>query len=256
MTERFRDYDPFAWLYANYWGGSFHDQAPAVLDRLLLRKLPPPARILDLCCGDGRLTRVLDSRGYKMQGLDGSDEMLGHARKAAPHIPFHLGDARTFTLPGRFDAVISTFDSLNHVMTLRGLRQVFRSVFQILEVGGFFAFDLNREKAYTDLWTNMAGTVDTSAVSLARGDFNRRTGLAICDITLFRKQDGHWVRSDFTLKQKHHAHEDVMSALERTGFSPVASFDAQGDLGMRGAIGEQRTFYLARKPVGGNNRRL
>jgi ubiquinone/menaquinone biosynthesis C-methylase UbiE len=96
--ERYSDYDPFAWLYTNYWGDEFHRQAMPVLERLLLNRVPPPAAILDLCCGDGRITTALARRGYQMTGLDGSEEMLTYARARGPKIPFLLGDARAFEL--------------------------------------------------------------------------------------------------------------------------------------------------------------
>jgi len=123
--KRFRDYDPFAWLYANYWGHDYHDQILPVLDKLVLGSLPRRAQILDLCCGDGRLVRKLTRRGYRMTGLDGSELLLAYARQTSPKSEFLLADARSFHLPERFDTVLSTFDSLNHVMSLEELAQVF-----------------------------------------------------------------------------------------------------------------------------------
>lgn len=246
-VTRFRDYDPFAWLYAHHWGGEFHDQILNMLDRLVLRLLPKGARVLDLCCGDGRVARALQKRGFAVTGLDGSEQMLHYARQMAPDVDFHLADARDFSLPGEFQGVISTFDSLNHVMTRRELHKVFRNVYSIVRPGGYFAFDVNREEAYTDLWANLSSVVTENAVSIARGDFDKRRGVALCDITQFVKTDGVWTRSDYTLRQKLHEHTHIMDDLEKVGFHPIASFDAGSDLGMQGDIGRHRTFYLARK---------
>lgn len=92
-SSRFDDYDPFAWIYERDWGSEYHDQALRILDRALLESLPPPARILDLCCGNGRLTEQLARRGYRVTGLDGSAEMLGYARQRVPDVDFLLADA-------------------------------------------------------------------------------------------------------------------------------------------------------------------
>ena len=246
-VTRFADYDAFAWLYAHYWGGEFHAQILPMLDRLVLRLLPKRARILDLCCGDGRIARALNKRGFDITGLDGSEQMLTYARKLAPEVPFHLADARSFKLPDPFDAVISTFDSLNHVMTRRDLYKVFRNVYASLNEGGYFAFDVNREEAYRDLWSNMSSVITEQAVSVARGEFDERRGIATCDITQFALKNGAWIRSDYTLRQKLHEHSNVMDDLEKAGFSHVACYDATSDLGMSGEIGRHRTFYLARK---------
>jgi len=248
QQERYQGYDAFAWLYAHHWGSEFHTQAMGVLERLVLRLLPAEARVLDLCCGDGRVARALVKRGFRVVGVDGSEKMLGYARERAPEATFYAADARQFVLKERFDCVLSTFDSLNHVMTRRDLQQVFRRVRESLEPGGYFAFDLNREGAYTDFWANSSAIVEAAVVSVAQGRYEGGKGVATCDITQFLLRKGLWERSDYTLTQKHHAHEHVMADLGKAGFGAIASLDAGNDLGMRGDIGKFRTFYLARKP--------
>ncbi len=244
--RRFADYDPFAWLYANYWGEEFHRQAIPVLDRLLLHLLPRKAEILDLCCGDGRITQTLTRRGYRVTGLDGSERMLAYARRRAPKAAFYLDDARRFDLPQKFDAVVSTFDSLNHIMDFEDLGKVFHNVFRCLRPGGYFAFDLNREEAYIDLWSRTSTIVDNKTVSVARGCYDTARKIALCTVVLVRLEDGLWLRSDFKLTQRCHLSGDVMAALGSAGFTATI-FDAARDLGMQGDIGCGRDFYLARK---------
>lgn len=247
--ERYIDYDPFAWLYANYWGDDFHRQTVPALDRLLLQHLPPGAAVLDLCCGDGRISRELHRRGFVVTGLDGSERMLTLAQQRVPKARFLLADARSFDLAEEFDAVLSTFDSLNHVMDARELRRVFDNVHAALKPAGWFVFDVNREQAYFDFWAHDSHTVDASAVSVARGAYNQRTRIATCDVTLFERDGLNWQRSDFRLTQRYHPPETVMSALTRAGFS-AQRLDAATDLKIEGDIGQGRDFYLARKTAG------
>jgi SAM-dependent methyltransferase len=244
--KRNQEYDPFAWLYATYWGQEFHEQSVHVLDRLLLHRLPPRAAVLDLCCGDGRLTRQLARRRFKVTGLDGSAHMLAFAKQRAPKVKFLLADARRFDLPDQFDAVISTFDSLNHIRVTKQLAAVFRNVFKALRSPGFFAFDLNREEAYRDLWVRTSHTIEKETVSIARGSYNQNTGLAHCELTQFRLSGIAWERSDFRLTQKYHPEAEVVAQLGDAGFN-VQVFDAAKDLGMQGEIGIGRTFYLGCK---------
>ncbi|MGA8045516.1 MAG: methyltransferase domain-containing protein [Dermatophilaceae bacterium] len=68
---------------------------------LLLSVLPaPPARVADLGCGTGTLTRLLTDQGYTVDGLDFSTAMIERARLKVPEARFVVGDAATPELPG------------------------------------------------------------------------------------------------------------------------------------------------------------
>lgn len=244
--RRFNAYDPFAWLYANHWGDEFHSEALPALDRVLLHELPRRAWVLDLCCGDGRITKALIRRGFQVTGIDGSELMLAYARQKSPKAEFLLADARRFALPPRYDAAISTFDSLNHVMETEDLGKVFANVFAALKPGGSFIFDLNREEAYMDMWSRSLHCVQPKYVFVSRGSYDSAAKIAVCDITLFRLQYGEWNRSDFRLSQRCHMRDEVLRLLERSGFEAEV-LDAGRDAGMKGDIAYGRDFYLARK---------
>jgi SAM-dependent methyltransferase len=244
-VRRFRDYDPFAWLYTRYWGDEFHKSLLPALDRAVLGALPRGASVLDLCCGDGRLSAHLVRRGFAVTGIDGSQEMLEYAGQSCPRAKFILADARDFHLPKRVDAALSTFDSLNHVMAARDLSCVFANVWNCLKRGGLFVFDLNGEQAYKELWVRGMSTVEDDAVSVARGSYDQRKRIATCDVTLLRLAEGEWSRDDFVLRQKYHPRPMVLRLLKKAGFA--AEVHEAPSLGMKGYYGLGRDIYVARK---------
>lgn len=242
---RYTAYDRFAWCYNRYWGDRFSNQVLPVLERVLLPHLPAQGRILDLCCGTGQLARALAERGYQVTGIDGSEEMLRYARENAPGVQFILADARWLTFPASYDAVISTFDSLNHIMSLEELTQVFRNVHAVLERNGFFLFDLNMEEGYQTRWRGSFAIVEEEHVCIVRARYDPEQKIGQNEITMFRLEGGVWQRSDLTLSQRCYSENEIRAALSEAGFQEIVTYDAEKDLGMRGNVG--RTFFLARK---------
>lgn len=249
-VTRYSDYDRFAWVYNKHWGHTFSQQVLPILEKLMLQHLPAKAHILDLCCGTGQLAQALIARGYRVTGLDGSDEMIRFARENTPAGEFIVDDARSFELPDVYDAVASTFDSLNHIMILEELMSVFHNVHAALREGGLFVFDLNMEEGFKTRWRGSFGIVEDDHACVVRASYLPEEGTGQNDITIFRLEEGKWQRSDLTLVQRCYSEEEVRSALEIVGFTEIHAHDAQRDLELLGGTG--RTFFICRKPVGAN----
>src|SRR5690242_11129208 len=164
------DYDSLAWFYERYWRTRYHDAARPALARLLYQRLEPHSFVVDLCCGTGHLSRELVARGYHVVGIDRSLQMLKIASDRVPQASFVCADARSFAL-GPAAAVVSTFDSLNHLLTPADLSKAFRSAAESLEPGGLFVFDINTPAAYQSEWGKSAAIVDDDAAVFIRGSF-------------------------------------------------------------------------------------
>jgi cyclopropane fatty-acyl-phospholipid synthase-like methyltransferase len=81
----------------------------------LIDGLPPGARVLDLGCGCGEpIGCFLVDTGLAVTGVDASERLLEHARRALPEANFLLGDMRTVAVEGPFDAIVA-WDSVFHL---------------------------------------------------------------------------------------------------------------------------------------------
>ena len=225
--SRYADYDRFAWVYDKHWGTG-EGRLPA-LERLILRHLAGGARILDLCCGTGHGTKLLLDRGYRVDGLDGSEEMIRFAREKAPAGKFIVEDARTFTSPPVYDGVVSLFDSLNHVMNIDELTLTFGNVHAALVGGGIFLFDLNMEPGYERRWRGSFGIVEDDHACIVRSSYSKEEKVGRFDATMFRLEE-EWQRSDVTLLQRCYSEKEVKSALDAAGFAEIRSYDMRGRL--------------------------
>ncbi|MFC2071583.1 class I SAM-dependent DNA methyltransferase [Chloroflexota bacterium] len=249
----YSDYDRFARVYNKHWGNEFTHMALQVLEKLVFPHLPAKAHILDLCCGTGQLAQALIARGHQVTGLDRSEEMLRFARENAPAGEFIVDDARSFKLPAVYHAVVSTFDSLNHIMNPEELTDVFGNVYAALRQGGLFLFDLNMEAGYRICWNDNFGIVEDDHVCVVRTSYWPEERTAQYDATIFYLEGG-WQRSDVTLLQKCHSEAEVRSALEVTGFTQIQVYAYNEQLALEVLTGEaERAFFVCRKPLGANS---
>jgi SAM-dependent methyltransferase len=74
--------------------------------------------VLDLGCGTGRITIPLARQGVPITGLDVMPAMLEHARAKAAGLPITWieADARTFQLATRFQLILDTGSTLQHLL--------------------------------------------------------------------------------------------------------------------------------------------
>ncbi|HTS30589.1 MAG TPA: class I SAM-dependent methyltransferase [Bryobacteraceae bacterium] len=246
-TARMAAYDDFAWFYNRYWNEEFHSLAFPILERIWLDRVSPEGRILDVCCGTGYLAGLLAARGYRVTGIDASPAMVKHARENVPAAEFHVSDATRFRLPEDFDAAVSTFDSLNHILAPEQLQEAFRRTAAALKPGAPFACDMLREEAYqTRFGEGFALVRDDHLLTITGAGYDFRSRRARCRITMFRLLDDAWRRSDVEIEQRCYMPAEIVAALRNAGFSEIECYDAR-DLGMAGDLGTGRTFYVARR---------
>lgn len=138
----FARYDTVAAFYEQFAQDVYDDPPMAALLRLLGDIATH--RILDLACGQGRLSRELARRGAQVVGVDISPAMLERAHASEIQQPLHITyrqtDASSPTaFSGEvFDGVTCNF-GLSDIDDLEG---VITNVSRLLRPGGFFAFSI------------------------------------------------------------------------------------------------------------------
>lgn len=238
-------YEGLGWFYDRYWRNVSEKLMPA-LDQLALSKLPRGSRVLDLCCGTGHLAAAICRRGLAVTGLDGSPDMLRFARANARTAEFVAADARGFHLPGAFQAVISTGDSVNHMLTPEDVGAVFSSVFRALAPGGLFVFDLNMAHAFETEWHKSSTVSGPDHLMYVHGRYHKPQRLGSTEVTVFTRTSA-WTRLDFTIFQRCYRLQEIKRALIEAGFTDIAAYPAKS-FGIRGRLAIGRTFFSARVP--------
>lgn len=103
------------------------------------------AKILELCCGTGRLTVPIAKAGYNICGVDYTSSMLEQAKvkasEAGLEINFIEADIRSLNLQEKFDFIFIPFNSIHHLYKNEDLFKALNGVKNHLKEGGLFLLD-------------------------------------------------------------------------------------------------------------------
>lgn len=185
--------------------------------------------LLDLGCGTGKLTRIMEDYGYDMIGVDNSFEMLDMAKEhSKDSILYLLQDMREFELFGTVHAIYSACDSLNYILEEEELREVFALANNYLDPKGLFVFDVNTSYKYEELLAE-----NTFAENREEGSFiwenyyDSGDQINEYDLTLYiREDEERFLRFQETHYQKCYELETIQRLLEEAGMEFVAAYDA------------------------------
>ena len=117
-------YDRFAEIYAK---GEYPNLSQAVAEILpsLMTQYEIPTdgsrKLLDVACGEGSFAVEMAKKGWKVTGVDQSEEMLRlaihRASTSKQDITFQKLDMRFIDYTNEFDIATCWFDSLNYMVT-------------------------------------------------------------------------------------------------------------------------------------------
>lgn len=185
---------------------------------------PPPARLLDLGCGTGRLTVALARAGHVVTGVDPARASLEAARPKAGADRVTWVEGTSADLPdGAFDVAVMT----SHVAQLfldddawsRTLADLHRS----LVPGGRLAFDSRDPQARGwERWNPVDSRRDVTrpdgSVVLVWTEVTAVDGPAIVSFTHhYAFPEGHELRSDLALRFR--TEPELRASLAEVGFT-------------------------------------
>jgi 2-polyprenyl-3-methyl-5-hydroxy-6-metoxy-1,4-benzoquinol methylase len=107
-----------------------------------LLALPSGAGILDVPCGGGRVALALARRGYRLTGVDWSQESLEHARSTdgAAAVTWERRDMRDLPWAARFDGAFCVGNSFGYLEDEENAAFL-RAVWHALRPGGRFVLE-------------------------------------------------------------------------------------------------------------------
>lgn len=167
------------------------------------------AKVLDLGCGSGLLSRWLVDQRWDVAGVDFSEELIAIAKQENPEIDFSVADVRSTPYSdGAFDVIVSGL--VLHY--LQDLAPVFMEVSRILMDDGVFIFTMHHpfDEVTNVTWNGTEFTATANAY--------------------FHNDEYTWTMLDgMELVSYHHTFENISTALFHAGFVIERIVEARAD---------------------------
>ena len=206
-------YNEFGW---NYYPEIFGQQLLAWMENRGWK----PESAMDLGCGTGILCQLLHQNGIRAAGMDLSDGMIAIARAGTPGISYEVADMITFCPRETYDLVTCTGDALNHIGDLTDVEKIFGNVYQFLNPGGYFVFDILNSQEVSDSEPFEMDFSDTVRVwfQMTRPGENQ-VNLKI------RVWEAGELEFEENIRETVHNPEKICELLQKTGFTVVSCAD-------------------------------
>ena len=131
--------DDYLYFYAEVLGDERSDADAEVVARLL--SLGAGDRVLDVPCGEGRISGRIARLGCEVVGVDVNERFLAIAHDRHPSVRFEHHDMRELPYQEEFDAVVNWFTSFGY-FDRRGNDQVLAAFARALRPGGRLLLEL------------------------------------------------------------------------------------------------------------------
>jgi len=151
-------------------------------------------------------------------------------------------------LPHAVDLITCLYDSLNYMLSLSDLRQVFRQVASALSPEGILLGDINTQETLEHLWGNNTFFVENDDLALIlRSGYDDATRLSTVHIVGFvRQENGLYSRFDEHHTEIAYEKGEVRTALEAAGLHVESAYECFGFDPPRDKT--RRIMWVARKP--------
>ncbi len=173
-------YADYAWAFDLIIDRPVRKECASIATWLIERDVMPGARLLDAGCGTGRYSMELARRGYAVQGIDLSPELVSIARSNSERgsVSFTVGDILTGSAE-RYDAILCR-GVLNDLVDDNARNAVFDGFVRSLRPGGVLVLDVREWDASAERKAREPMFPEESV------DGSRRVDLHQCHGTRFR----------------------------------------------------------------------
>lgn len=208
--------------------------------------------LLDIGCGTGTLSFLLEKNGYDVIGIDPSEDMLAIANEKKydedSSAIFLCQAGEELDLYGTIDCAVCSLDTINHISSIEKIKEIFKKVSLFMNMGGIFVFDINTVFKHREILGDNTFVYDMDEVYCVwQNAFCHEEMKTDIDLDFFIKNEDDEVYERYSESFSEYAYktDDILNILNECGFEVVSLCDDYTD----GSITEttQRITITAKK---------
>ena len=216
---------------------------------ILRREGITPRTVVDLACGTGSVTEILARKGYRVTGVDMSEEMLTEAAMKTMDMEqppmYSCQLLQNLRLPRGVDMAVCALDSLDYILDPADCKEAIRRAYKALNPGGIFIFDVNTPEKLRAMDDQIFLDEDDEVYCVWRGEFDEETNICSYGMDLFQREGNMWRRSFEEHREYAYSQEQLTRFLKDAGFTHIEVYADR--LFEAPRAGEQRIYFKARK---------
>ena len=252
-------YKNFSYVYDVFMRDVPYNKWFLYIKKILDKYNYSPKTVLDMACGTGNMSIKLFEENFDVIGVDMSPDMLSVARAKADKINSNIlflnQDMRDLDLYGTVDLTICLFDSLNYILEINELTDIFRRVNNFLNPGGLFIFDLNTEYKFEKILSgNTFSDYTEDGVCIWESTYDSNAKICEYYTNFFiKEEDQKYLRFEELHYEKSYTIDEIIHAATKSGMQFLEVYDAfTFDKPKKDS--ERLYFVLKRKEKGNNEK--
>ncbi len=208
--------------------------------------------LLDLGCGTGTLSFLLEEKGFDIIGVDASEDMLSVANEKKyenkSSALFLCQKAEELDLYGTIQCAVSSLDTFNHIDSIEKIEKAISKVSLFMDMNGIFIFDMNTPYKHKNILGNNTFIYDMDEVYCVwQNSYDERDEKTDIDLDFFIKSEDDDTFERYSESFSEYAYNiDVMiDIIKKCGFTLLGTVDDYSDNQVSDTA--ERITFIAKK---------
>lgn len=188
--------------------------------------------LLDLGCGTGTLSFLLEKKGFDVIGVDASEDMLSVANEKKydedSSALFLCQKAEELNLYGTIQCAVSSLDTLNHIDSIKKVEKAISLVSLFMDMNGIFIFDMNTPYKHRNVLGNNTFVYDMDEVYCVwQNSYDKKAERTDIDLDFFIKNedDELFERYSESFSEYIYHIDDIIDIIKKCGFTLLGAVD-------------------------------